>query len=184
MTSAFIGNRLPFYRHTAISAIIPAMRPQRKNRGRNRPSCSATAAVQTRRLASYSTDAWERLCDGCAMCCAHKLEFESTGRVVTTNIACPLLNLKTCRCGDYDRRQQLVPECVRLTPSNVPLLRKSLPPTCAYRRIAEGRPLPAWHPLRTGRRSSTAAAGMSARNRLLRLEDIPDPAAFLARSMA
>ena len=150
-----------------------------RRRSRARPP----AAGAGHRLEKLSHEQWEQLCDGCGMCCSHKLEMEATGEVVNTNIACPLLDLKTCRCQDYAHRQERVPECVRLTPDNVRLMRRSLPATCAYRRLAEGKPLPAWHPLRTGHADSTARAGMSARDRLLRFEDVEDPAAFLARSL-
>jgi uncharacterized cysteine cluster protein YcgN (CxxCxxCC family) len=101
---------------------------------------------------------WEALCDGCGRCCLHKLEDEDTGEVVETNVACKLLDAGTARCRDYRHRKAFVPDCLRLTPK---LVREVpwLPRTCAYRRRAEGRPLPRWHHLLTGSRAAMIEAG-------------------------
>lgn len=127
-------------------------------------------------LAQLTQDEWEALCDGCGKCCLHKLEDEETGELFHTNVACRLLDLSTGRCGRYADRFRWVADCVRLTPAEVP--RTSwLPSTCAYRLRAENRPLPDWHPLRTGDAGSTRRAGVSVcgwavpERRARRLED-------------
>jgi len=109
---------------------------------------------------------WERLCDGCAMCCVHKTREARTGRIGYTAIACDHLNLRTLRCQCYATRRRRVPDCVDLFGKDHRTFRW-LPAHCAYRRLSEGLPLPAWHPLLTGRRASTRQAGMSALNRLV-----------------
>ncbi len=103
---------------------------------------------------------WESLCDGCGRCCLVKLVDEESGETGTTNVACPLLDIKSCRCGDYANRQAKAPDCIKLTPA---LARSEdwLPATCAYRRLALGKDLPQWHPLITGRAESVHEAGVS-----------------------
>lgn len=115
---------------------------------------------ETADLADLTETEWEALCDGCGKCCLHKLEDEETGELFQTNVACRLLDLRTGRCARYPERFRWVPDCVALTPAEVRRV-NWLPATCAYRLRAEGRPLPDWHPLRTGDPQSTQRAGMS-----------------------
>jgi uncharacterized cysteine cluster protein YcgN (CxxCxxCC family) len=104
---------------------------------------------QTKTLDEMTPEEWESLCDGCGRCCLHKLRDEETQALSFTNVACRLLDPGSCRCSDYENRFAQVPDCIQLTPT---MLREVdwLPPSCAYRRIAEGRGLPPWHPLRSG----------------------------------
>jgi len=109
-------------------------------------------------LTEMSPQEWESLCDGCARCCLFKLEDEDTGVVYYTNVACRLLDHERCSCTQYPRRNELVPDCVLVTPE---IARESwLPDTCAYRLLAEGKPLPDWHPLRSGTQQSVWDAGI------------------------
>jgi uncharacterized protein len=116
------------------------------------------------RLEALRPAEWEALCDGCAKCCLIKLEDEDTAEVHYTSVACRLLDTGTCRCGNYALRKSLVPACVVLTPKTLKDARAWLPRTCAYRRLAEGRDLPAWHPLVTGDPESVHLAGVSLRD--------------------
>ncbi len=125
---------------------------------------------RTKTLEDMSASEWESLCDGCARCCLDKLEDEDTADVHFTDIGCTLLDAKTCRCRDYRRRQQRVPDCVKLTPEAVRTLRW-LPVTCAYRLVAEGKDLPDWHPLVSGSPDSVHEAGVSVRGRVIASED-------------
>ncbi len=83
-----------------------------------------------------------------------------TGDLMITNVACRLLDVATCRCRHYDQRLRYVPDCVHLTADKIHEFHW-LPPTCAYRLLAEGQDLPDWHPLITGTADTVHSAGIS-----------------------
>lgn len=125
-------------------------------------------------LEQMSDREWESLCDGCGRCCLNKLEDEDTGETHFTNVGCKLLDGETCRCKDYKNRQAKVRDCVRLTPRSVRRI-VWLPPTCAYRLVADGRDLYWWHPLVSGDKETVHAAGVSVRGRVVATEEtVPD----------
>lgn len=119
---------------------------------------------RAKQLEELSKREWESLCDGCGRCCLNKLEYEDTGEIEWTDLACELLDGQTCRCTDYKHRHQRVPGCIALTPESVREL-KWLPPTCGYRLVAEGRDLYWWHPLISGDPETVHRAGISVRGR-------------------
>jgi len=109
-------------------------------------------------LTEMTPQEWEALCDRCAKCCLHKLEDADTRAIYFTNVHCKLLDTRSCLCTDYPNRHQRVSDCVAITPEALadPYW---LPATCAYRLLAEGKPLPDWHPLVSGDPHSVAASG-------------------------
>ncbi len=108
---------------------------------------------------------WESLCDGCARCCLHNFQ-DKTGKVRHIAVSCEFLDISTCRCSFYEIRKQIAPNCIELTPQNVGEL-KNLPHSCAYRALAEGKPLKAWHPLVSGNSETVHQAGISVRDRVV-----------------
>jgi uncharacterized cysteine cluster protein YcgN (CxxCxxCC family) len=121
---------------------------------------------QSKTLAEMTREEWESLCDGCGRCCLHKLRYEGTGELAFTNVACRLLNIETARCADYARRRRWVPDCVQLTAAELTEI-DWLPPSCAYRRLAEGKDLAWWHPLVSGDPETVHSAGVSVRGRVI-----------------
>lgn len=121
-------------------------------------STTAIPFWKRKALDEMTGEEWESLCDGCAKCCLYRLEDEDTRQIYYTNVHCRLLDLDTARCTDYPNRSLRVPDCVTITPE---VLRDPywLPTSCAYRRLAEGRDLPAWHPLVSGDPASVERAG-------------------------
>ncbi|GJL92765.1 YcgN family cysteine cluster protein [Hyphococcus sp.] len=112
---------------------------------------------ETKSLAEMNPQEWESLCDGCGRCCIYVLHNEDTDEVFETDIACTLFDIKRRRCTDYANRMKKVSDCVQLTADNAGAL-KWMPPSCAYRRLAEGKKLKPWHPLISGDKNSVVRA--------------------------
>ena len=121
---------------------------------------------QSVKLADMTAAQWEAVCDGCAKCCLVKLQDEDSGEIVFTDIVCNLLDQQSCRCTHYEERTKLVPDCVKLTKDNLDKI-DFMPPSCAYRLLHEGKDLPQWHPLVSGRADSVVGAGMSVKGRVI-----------------
>lgn len=126
---------------------------------------------ETKTLSEMSDSEWESLCDGCAKCCVKKLEDADTGEVHYTNVVCRLLDRDKCRCTRYPDRNALVPDCIVVTPE-VAQDFKWLPETCAYRLLAEGKPLRDWHPLVSGNPDSVHEAGVSVRGKVVSEDNV------------
>ncbi len=125
-------------------------------------------------IRSLTAPEWEALCDGCGKCCLNKLEYEDTGELAFTRVACRLLDGESCRCAKYDTRHNYVPECVRLSPKNIAKIAYWMPATCAYRLRFDGQPLPEWHYLVSGDPESVHEAGQSVRGWTVSEAEIPE----------
>jgi len=121
-------------------------------------------------LGEMSKSEWESLCDGCGLCCMHKVEDEDSGEVFYTNLACKLLDLEACRCTDYANRAKKVADCLVLSPDATEAF-EWLPSTCAYRLLAHGEELPEWHPLVCGDPEAVHDVGVSVRGKVVSEND-------------
>ncbi len=111
-------------------------------------------------LEAMSPEEWESLCDGCGWCCLRKVEDWETGDIYHTKVTCQFQDSQTGHCTYYKTRKRAAPNCIFLTPEMVRAV-NWLPHTCAYRLLAEGKPLPEWHPLISKDPDSVRQAGMS-----------------------
>lgn len=127
---------------------------------------------QTIPLTQMSQTQWESLCDGCGKCCLHKLEDEDSGDVFYTDVACRYLS-NDCRCQCYAQRAKKVAACITLRPQDLSQV-TWLPSTCAYRLLSEGKELPQWHPLISGKSDSVHIAGVSAKNRFITEDEVDE----------
>jgi uncharacterized cysteine cluster protein YcgN (CxxCxxCC family) len=126
----------------------------------------AAAFWKKKSLSEMTPHEWEMLCDGCGRCCLHKLEDERTGEITPTYVSCRYLDIQRCRCTIYHDPYRLPRYCKKLSPENVRQF-TWLPATCAYRRIAEGKPLEWWHPLVTGNPETVHEADISVRDKVV-----------------
>ena len=127
-------------------------------------------------LSQMSRSEWEQLCDHCGKCCLLKLEDEGSGDVYYTDVACYLVEEETCKCGNYQEREILVPDCLKLTPDNLEQV-SWMPLSCAYRRIMEGRGLSEWHHLVCGDKEEIHRQGISIKNKYVcesKVEDVEE----------
>ena len=105
---------------------------------------------------------WDALCDRCGKCCLLKLEDED--QIYLTNIACAQIDLRNCRCRNYEKRTELVKNCISLTKKNLKINLKWLPYTCSYKLVSEKKSLPPWHHLITKDRNTVHQLGFSIKN--------------------
>lgn len=77
-------------------------------------------------------NAWETHCERCGLCCFEKIEDER-GTVFFTATPCRYLDVATRECKIYDRRFDINPECIKLTPDLVKELHW-LHDECGYRK--------------------------------------------------
>lgn len=132
---------------------------------------------QQKSLQQMTESEWESLCDGCGKCCLHKiidssqetpddadLYMRADEELYYTDVRCRYLDPESARCACYSERLERVPDCVNITLDDLPYIH-FMPPSCAYRRLHEGKGLPSWHPLlHQGSQQAMRDAGMSVAN--------------------
>ncbi len=111
---------------------------------------------------------WELLCDGCGKCCLAKMDDpRNKNKILFTDVACRLLDHKTCACKLYEHRFKIVDDCRQVTISALREKPRWLPKTCAYWLLDNGYDLPVWHPLITGDVNTVHEAGKSVQDRVV-----------------
>ena len=83
---------------------------------------------------NLSEQEWESICDRCGKCCLVSLQDIDSGEIYHTNILCRYYDIENKLCKVYDKRCQLVPNCLKLDKTNVDKL-PFMPKTCAYRAL-------------------------------------------------
>lgn len=75
---------------------------------------------------------WDSRCKKCGRCCFEKIEDER-GNIFYTLTACRFLDVVSRECKIFERRFEINPSCIKLTPELVQTLRW-LPRDCGYHR--------------------------------------------------
>jgi len=108
-------------------------------------------------LDTLTEDEWEQICMRCGKCCAYKYTDGIT--LYLSNRMCKFFDLKTGLCSCYDQRfKTFGSDCQRVCMELLKTNLSMLPPSCAYRRLYEGKGLPPYHPLITGDPNSVIRA--------------------------
>lgn len=81
---------------------------------------------------SIEDSEWDSRCNQCGSCCFEKIEDER-GNIFYMQSACRFLDVVSRRCKIFERRFEINPGCIQLTPELVQTLRW-LPRDCGYHR--------------------------------------------------
>ncbi len=126
---------------------------------------------EEKELSELTEEEWEALCDGCGICCLHKVEDDETKEVYYTYVSCRLLDNDTCQCTSYDNRFKEVKDCLKIKLEDFNRMHL-LPESCAYRRLTEGKTLEEWHPLISQDPESVHDADISIRGKAIPEENV------------
>lgn len=85
----------------------------------------------TMKTETSKEQSWEVLCRHCGLCCFEKLE-DDDGTVFFTSTPCRYLDIISRECRIYERRFEINPQCLKLTPELVKKL-NWLHDECGYR---------------------------------------------------
>jgi uncharacterized protein len=127
---------------------------------------------ETKSLQELNDEEWELLCDGCGLCCLHRLQGEEEDApVLMTRVVCRCYDLKNGGCSDYLNRFKVVKECTQLTLERAAEF-DWLPESCAYRLRYHHQELPLWHPLNSGTQTSVQPYSVFSLSPVLETENI------------
>ncbi|HEX5329795.1 YcgN family cysteine cluster protein [Sulfuricurvum sp.] len=126
---------------------------------------------ETKTLEELTQSEWEALCDGCGLCCLHRIQDEDDDAIYLTRVACHCYDIAAHACSDYANRHERVEGCMKLTLERVEEF-DWLPESCAYRLRHQGRAIPSWHPLITKDPATVHPHGMHALNPILEKDEI------------
>lgn len=114
-------------------------------------------------LRELTDEEWEQICMKCGKCCMCKY---SEGDVIHfSNQMCRFFDIKKGTCSCYSERFKIAEsECKKVSMELLETEIDLLPPSCAYRRLYEGRGLPEYHPLLTGNPKSAIEAGQTVKS--------------------
>lgn len=102
-------------------------------------------------LFELTDDEWEKICMRCGKCCMCK--YSEDGFIHFSNQMCRFFDMRQGICSCYDRRFEVnSSDCRKISFELLQNNLSLLPPSCAYRRLYEGRGLPSYHPLLTGKK--------------------------------
>lgn len=81
-----------------------------------------------KKLAVMGKEEWEKICCRCGRCCYEKLDV--AGKIYYTSMPCDQFDLSTRMCKVYERRSEVRPDCLPLTPQVIAA--GFLPGDCPY----------------------------------------------------
>ena len=124
-------------------------------------------------LNTLSEKEWEQICMRCGKCCMCKYSDQNV--IHFSNYMCKFFDLKKGICSCYDNRLT-TGECVKVDMHLLENHLELLPPTCAYRRLYEGRGLPSYHQLLSGDPNSAIKVGQTVHSMPVISEDAKEKA--------
>lgn len=129
-------------------------------------------------LRDLSEKEWEQICLRCGKCCMCKYSDENV--IHFSNYMCKFFDLQKGLCSCYDNRLiKAEGGCKKIDMDLLENHLELLPPSCAYRSLYEGRGLPPYHPLLTGKPNSAIKARQTVRSLPVVPEDAKDNALLL-----
>lgn len=122
-------------------------------------------------LQKLSKQEWEALCAHCGRCCL--IKYGRGDFTFFSNTHCKHLSC-TGECQIYDKRLKQG-TCIAVNYKMLKVSAHLLPDDCAYKLLANGQELPAWHPLVSGNPQTVHLAGKSVREMVTVAEDSRSP---------